>query len=150
MADEFDDTKYSSLILHTTQDFGATTMLKKWNESNTTDRIGILEAIAKAGESRFKNAISKDPSANIPKSLRLQQAALTIGKRAKLESVVSKYYIESATNRLPDTHRLICEIQMKGIENQSDFLNSLIGFVSHAEAPTIVKIVVVFAMLLRL
>ncbi|MES9904592.1 MAG: hypothetical protein ABW168_18180 [Sedimenticola sp.] len=134
IAEGFDDEKYSSLILHTTQDFGATTRLKQWNESNTSERIGILETIAKAGESRLKTAISKDPSAKIPKSLRLQRAALTTGKRAKLESVVSKYYIESATDRLPDTHRSICEVYLKGIENQSDFLNSLIGFVSHAEA----------------
>ena len=135
MANDFDDVKYSSLILHTTQDFGATTRLKQWNESNTIERISILETIAKAGESRFKNASNKDPSAKIQKSLRLQRAALVTGKRAKLERVVSKYYIESATDRLPDTHRLICEVHIKGIENQSDFLNSLIGFVSHAEAP---------------
>ncbi len=133
MADEFDDTKYSSLVLYTTQNFGAATRLKQWNESNTIERISILNDITNAGESRFKNAVSKDPSAKIPKSLRLQRAALATGKRTKLESVVSKYCIESATDRLPEMHRSICEVYLKGIENQSDFLNSLIGFVSHAK-----------------
>lgn len=135
MSDRFDDEKYSALILHTTQHFGAATRLKQWNDSNTTERIGILEKIANAGETRFQSALSKDQNAKIPKSLRLQRKALIPGKRAKLKRIVSKYYIESATDRLSDTHRSICEIHLKGIENQADFLNSLIGFVSRAEAP---------------
>lgn len=135
MADKFDEKKYSSLILYTTQDFSSTTKLKKWNDSSTIERIKILEAIAKAGEARYEKAIMEDPSANISHSLRLQRKALATEKRAKLKSVVSKYYIEAATDRLSDTHRSICEVYLKGIDNQADFLNSIIGFVSHSEAP---------------
>lgn len=135
MADSFNDQKYSSLILHTTQQFAPTTKLKQWNELNTTNRIAILEDIVEAGESRFRAAINKDPNAKASKSLRLQRAALSLDKRNKLERIASKYHLESATDRLPGTHCFICDVYIKGIEDRSRFLNSLIGYVTHADAP---------------
>lgn len=135
LTEEFNETKYSALILHTTQDYGSTTMLKQWNESSAHQRITILEKILDAAEERFMQVKQKKPDANVPKSLRLQRQALVSEKRGKLESVVSRCFIETVTDRLPETHKWICDTYIKGIENRAEFLDSLIGFVSHAEAP---------------
>ena len=45
MDDSFNHASYSSLVLHTTQEFGPRASIAKWNESTTESRIHLLRAI---------------------------------------------------------------------------------------------------------
>jgi hypothetical protein len=137
MQTKFTDEKYSALILYTTQEFGKSSGLATWNADSLLQRISFLEKVLQESEARFAVAISKNSKAHPPKSLQLQRDLLGFERRTKLEKVVAKYFIEAGSQRLPELHRVIKERNIKGIpqENQTDFLNSLIGFISHAEAP---------------
>lgn len=45
LATEFDHTQYNVLVLHTTQAFGATTLLKNWNTQSAEKRLQVLKDI---------------------------------------------------------------------------------------------------------
>lgn len=133
MDNKFEERNYSSLILHTTQKIGGNSKLKQWNEASLSERISLLEAIALTSEARFQAALQKNSEAQPSKSLRLQRKILDRGRRAKLESITNKYFIDAASDKMPELYIHICDVYLKGIESQDEFLDSLIGFVSGAK-----------------
>jgi hypothetical protein len=133
MQDGFDQSKYSSLILQTTQDYGADSRLRTWNDSSVADRLKILADIHSEGEARERNRKpqSLDKTRVVPESLRFQRGVLHPSKAAKLRDVVGRVVIAANSPDLEPLYELMRQRHCKGIltAKQPDYLNALIGFV---------------------
>lgn len=128
---EYDHTPYSSLILHTTQEFGAKATIAEWNAVDTKRRLELLLAINKEFEKAYEKAKATD-STRVPSAvLKLQRFLLDTKKQTKLEAIISKVWIETKAKELPSLYEELKQAKIRGILSgkKDDYLNSLIGFV---------------------
>ena len=130
----FDHTKYCSLILQTTQDYGSTAELQKWNESSVSERLAILKGIhaeAEAREGKRAAALLKKKPRAVPEPLAYQRSVLDPSNKEKLKQVVERIVIAANSPSLHPLYQQLKSQRCQGIlvAKQEDFLNALIGFV---------------------
>ncbi|MFA9488077.1 MULTISPECIES: hypothetical protein [unclassified Mannheimia] len=116
---EFNHKQYSSLILHTTQPFGARSKLKQWNNLSAEEKLYLLKDI---NQSRINN--DSDIS-------RFEDMVLSNNEEL-LKEVISKFYIFTEQEKEDELIRSIyLRIALSGIPegNISAYKDSLIGFV---------------------
>ena len=137
MQDGFDPTRYSSLILYTTQQFGERSTISEWNGMTLQRRIETLEGINRLEEERELERQKKATGgqSKIPDVLCHQRFVLHALHRSKLLQVLDRFVIEACSPNLPDLHTFIKQRNIKGIleGKKDDFLSALIGFVTKAD-----------------
>jgi len=131
MDDEFDHSSYTSLILHTTQEFGPEATICEWNSSNPEERIALLLAINQKFEKVYEKAKVENPKQTASAVLKHQRFVLDPQRLTKLKAIIEKILIEAGTKDLPNLYDELKQDRVRGVLNgkKDDFLNSLIGFV---------------------
>ena len=131
MEDGFDHSPYTSLILHTTQEFGPKTRISEWNCNTPNVRIALLLAINKKFEKAYEKAKVANPKQAASAVLKHQRFVLDPQRLSKLKAIIEKISIEAGSRDLPDLYDELKQDRIRGILNgkKDDFLNSLIGFV---------------------
>ena len=134
MHSDFDEVKYSSLILQTTQDFGSTATIGKWNLSTNSERLSMLAKIHNDAEIRESKRVKTPSGSNrtIPESLKYQRSVCDSSKSAKLARVAERVTIAANSPAINMLYDRLKSQRCQGIltAKQDDFLNSLIGFVA--------------------
>lgn len=117
LAPEFNHEQYNHLILHTTQLFGKTTKLAKWNDSSPQDRLKILRDIY-------------SPNSSTSEIARIQADVMNKGDDALLE-VIGKITLFTEAESKEEILNRIKERNILGIpdSNKNTFLQGLIGFI---------------------
>ncbi|MFQ1928230.1 hypothetical protein ACK34T_01770 [Aeromonas veronii] len=123
LAPEFDHTQYGSLILHTTQKFGATTRLNDWNTKNTEQRLAILKAI-------FAERTEEQLNAEKPSEVIKLQKIVMAYDELLLKSVLGKVTLFTQADNAENLEKRILSKPV-GIprNNLSNYLHGLVGFV---------------------
>lgn len=129
--DAFDHSPYTSLILHTTQEFGPEATISEWNSKNPDERIALLHTIKQKFEKAHEKAKIANPKQTASAVLNHQRFVFDPQRLTKLKAVIEKVWIEAGTINLPDLYNELKQDRIRGILNgkKDDFLNSLIGFV---------------------
>ena len=117
LAPEFNHKQYNHLILYTTQLFGKTTKLAKWNNSSSQERLKILQDIHSSNSSTSEIA-------------RIQEDVINKGDDALLQ-VISKITLFTEAESKEDILNRIKEKNVLGIpdNNKDVFLQGLVGFI---------------------
>lgn len=144
---EFQHQQYANLILLTTQAYGERASLKDWEQSDTDQRLDILEAIYNAGEARFTSSTNypegsdateaPDTKSNPPKpseSLKLQRQVMAPAIRSSLQTALPKIRI---ITEQPHLLGLISQYKISHLKpimehRKDEFLNDLFGFMTNA------------------
>lgn len=118
----FDVSLYKKLILMTTQQFGARSSFKQWNEKNQSEKKQILEEIAKKFHTQDKQSESTKKVLN---------SVLDTTKSTKLLEILDKFIILDAS---PNDYQYFDEIKQKhgkGVlpQNRDDYINSILGYI---------------------
>ena len=131
MDNAFDADAYISLILHTTQKFGAKTRLRDWNDAPLDRRIKILSEIHAEFEKKFSAKQANDTSHKPSKVLLNQRYVMKPDSYARLKNVAPKIWIEACQPTLAELYSEIKDTRAQQIleGKRDDFLNALIGFV---------------------
>lgn len=119
---DFDPTKYSTLILLTTQSFGENSTLKDWNSKSVEDKRVTLDSIFKKYSGRTKKSTTTEPR---------MQLVLSKNNSAKLESILNSFVILDSQTKNPDYVIGLMEKHTKHIpeDDRVKYFQSLIGFV---------------------
>lgn len=130
---EFDSVKYKYLVLATTQEIGAKSMLLNWNESRKWERLEILEDIYDKAKVRFEKAKIKKPKASESDSLKLMNEVFK--EKGKLEIIIEKIFIDNNRTRRDKIVDEIIEKYLKPFPstNQEIVLKSILGYVIKEE-----------------
>lgn len=121
----FKHESYSALVLHTTQKYGPTTKLIKWNSMNSDQRFELLEEIFKT---RKKEELEVEPKSMKP-IVRLQKEVMEL-EVERLKSVLGKVVLFTEADDLQTTENKVRK-HLVGIpnNNQASYLHGLVGFV---------------------
>jgi hypothetical protein len=123
LAPEFNHKQYGSLVLHTTQAFGATTRLKDWNKHSAEERLAVLKTIF--GE-RTEEQLNAE---NLSEVIKLQKEVMN-SEVLLLTSVLRKVTLFTQAENAQDLEK---EILSKPVgiprNNQQTYLDGLVGFV---------------------
>lgn len=123
LAPDFNHENYSSLVLHTTQAFGATSSLKDWNEENADKRFKILEDI-------FDTRTHEELKAEKPKTIVQIQKEVMSTEVEKLKSVLSKVVLfTEADDEKAVREKILGHLLGIPKNNQESYLHGLVGFV---------------------
>ncbi|WP_296942265.1 hypothetical protein [uncultured Massilia sp.] len=103
--ENFDRTSFKTLVLLTTQEFGAQTLLKGWNAASAAERLSIMEHIVAGSQANAGNQASNEPEvdegANKPsKSQKLQQYVMDPKRRDALMEVLERMQITTGAESL--------------------------------------------------
>ncbi len=135
MHKDFDETKYSALILCTTQIYSDNTKFTEWNDAKTDKRFGILAEIINDSEKRAKQKQASKTNTVVSESLKLQRWTMEASRKAKLKSVIAKLVITCNApsmielyNKIKTTH-----CQPIPIANREDFWSALLGYLIHPD-----------------
>lgn len=133
--DSFDPNPYSVLILHTTQQFGTTALIRNWNDQGKDGRLEALIEINQKFEEYYQRRRNENPDRNPSEVLKCQRSVLDPAKRARLEMILEKTWIEAGAQELPAKYRELQRQHMRGVlaSKRDDYLNALIGFVCRAD-----------------
>lgn len=132
--DKFDADSYTSLILHTTQEFGAQARLRAWNDVPLDRRIEILAEIHAEFEKGFYAKLAKNSNCEPSKVLRHQRFVMDPELKAHLKGIIPKVWIEARQPTLPELYSRLKDTRAHVLEGKrDDFLNALIGFVCHPD-----------------
>lgn len=123
LAPEFDHMQYGSLVLHTTQAFGATTRLKDWNKLNEEERFDVLKKI-------FAERTEEQLNAENPSEVIKLQKAVMASEKLLLTGVLKKVTLFTQAENAKDLQKKILSKPV-GIpkNNQQSYLEGLVGFV---------------------
>lgn len=123
LAPEFNHAQYGFLVLHTTQAFGETTRLKKWNSLNAEKRLQVLKEI-------FAERTDTQLNAEKPSDIIKLQVAVMAADEIFLKNALSKVTLYT---RADNTQELEIKILSKPVgipkSNLKTYLHGLIGFV---------------------
>ena len=131
MSDQFNHSIYSSLILHTNQQFGKNTKLNGWNESNLENRLKIIWSIINSRD----ELEYKEPKSG---SVIALQKGIKESDQQKLSAVLAKVAIYTEKEDLQELKEKIIREKLRGIpkSNQRAYLEGLIGFVINSSTNT--------------
>lgn len=131
MGDAFDHTRYAYLILHTTQKFAPNATIVEWNGLDAKKRLELLLAINQKSEKAYEKAKVANAKKAPTAVLKHQRFVLHPKRRAKLNALLGKVWIEAQAKNLPDLYEELKQGKIRGILSgkKGDFLDALIGFV---------------------
>ena len=131
MQDGFDPTAYRSLILYTSQTFGSTGRISKWNSLNAEERLEIIRLLSIEFLEKDEERRKGKPKAKPSELARYIALIVDPAKREKLTQIVERFEIEADSPKLPDLHKWIKDRYLLGAmgPKRDDFLAALIGFV---------------------
>lgn len=135
--EDFDRTSYKSLILLTTQGFGAQSTLKSWNTATAADRLEIMQKIASGAQNIVKkDSITKEKSKNQAsqkpsKSQVLQQYVMDPERRDELMEVLERMHISTGQDSLEQRIQKYQTRHLKPIRvsKYQNFMDDLLGFI---------------------
>lgn len=129
----FDEELYESLVLCSTQAFGADCSFKTWNEMAVADRLTTIQAIHQAALKReqVRLADPKRKSEPAPHSFRIQEKVLAAGAQEKLKRVLERFAIAAANPDITGVYQLLVEYYGRFVlkEKADDLVEALLGFV---------------------
>lgn len=122
--DDFEHTRFSSLILFTTQKIGKKAKILKFNKSSPEKRIAILKSIYNENETRHKKAEEADV-------LKFQKYIFSDKRKHALIEIIKKITILAGQPAINDLYTNICDEYLKGIpeELHREFIDSIVGFI---------------------
>ncbi|WIX05310.1 hypothetical protein [Xanthomonas oryzae] len=149
--DGFPHQDYASLVLLTTQGFGARASIQNWEDLDLDQRLAALEKIHQDAEKKYadrsasRNGDSADVSESkakerkgkqehIPEVLKFQRLVMAPGMREALKQVLAK--VKLITDQ-PDLLGLIDQYKRRYLRavlshRQDEFLDDLFGFMTNA------------------
>ena len=146
--ERFDRSSYKSLVLLTTQEFGAHSRLKDWNTLTTVQRLQRMQEIGSDGtgapqtqmeeslEQQDEAVQTAETSASKPSKARaLQQEVLAPESRAALMEVLERMHIIPGEDALPERIDRYKTRHLKVIRPslQQQYLDDLLGFMFSTE-----------------
>lgn len=146
LSPDFDQAKYKSLILLTTQNYGDKTSFRDWNGAVPTDRLAKLLSILDDAQKRYdiadakaKEAVEKkkgDHKAKAkPDALIFMEKVLHDDVREKLQEILVKFEIADNSPQPPETYERIKNLYLKGIpkKNKDTVMQILLGLIISPE-----------------
>ncbi|MCE4299882.1 hypothetical protein [Xanthomonas hortorum] len=149
--EDFPHQDYASLVLLTTQEFGARASIQNWEGLDLDQRLEALEKIHKDAEKRYadrstsrdgdsavmsesKAKARKGKQEHIPEVLKFQRLVMAPGMREALKQVLAK--VKLITDQ-PDLLGLIDQYKRRYLRavlshRQDEFLDDLFGFMTNA------------------
>lgn len=118
----FDVSLYKNLILMTTQQFGARSSFKQWNEKNKAEKKQILDEVSKKFYAQSKQSeLTK----------KVLSSVLDTTKSTKLLEVLDKFIILDTSS---DDLQYFNEIKQKHgkgvlVQKRDDYINSILGYI---------------------
>lgn len=138
--ENFDRTSYLSLVLLTTQEFGAQTLLKGWNKKSPAAKLEVLETIFASSQPTKKTAApgAKDhdsDAAKLSKAQSLQQYVMATEHRADLMDILERMRITTGADSLEQRLEKFVTANLKIIRLSKcqRFIDDLLGFISSTE-----------------
>lgn len=138
--ENFDRTSFSSLVLLTTQEFGAQTLLKGWNSGASAERLSILESIVASSQASAERKAKKDSEAGegiskLSKSQSLQQYVMAPNRRDALMDVLERMHITTGAESLEQRLLTYETRHLKPIRasKYQQFIYELLGFMCSPE-----------------
>ncbi|WP_421212060.1 hypothetical protein [Aeromonas enteropelogenes] len=124
--EDFDRTSFKRLVLLTTQEFGAQSQLKDWNQRTTAERLMVIEKIASASQASAEKRAGK-PS----KSQLLQQYVIAPERRDMLIQVLERMHITTGADSLEQRIQNYQTRHLKPIRpsKYQQFIDDLLGFI---------------------
>lgn len=133
--EKFDRSSYKSLVLLTTQEFGAQSLLKGWNKCSATERLEIMEKIfsasqASAEKKAGKKAGAEGETSKASKSQSLQQYVMAPARRDALMEVLERMRITTGADSLEQRIQKYQTRHLKPIRpsKHQQFMDDLLGF----------------------
>lgn len=134
--ENFDRTSFKSLVLLTTQEFGAQTQLKGWNAATPAERLSIMESIAAASQASATKKAKKESEAGEvaskpSKSQTLQQYVMATERRDALMEVLERMHITTGADSLEQRLQTYQTRHLKPIRpsKYQQFIYELLGFI---------------------
>lgn len=138
--EKFDRTSFKRLVLLTTQEYGAQTLLKGWNTATAAQRLAIMEEIAGPAPTADDEKAEVEPDAGEvtpkpSKSRSLQQYVLASERRDALIEVLERMHITTGSESLEQRLKTYETRHLKPIRpsKHQQFIYELLGFVYSPE-----------------
>lgn len=138
--ENFERTSFKSLILLTSQEFGALTLLRDWNTATPAKRLSVMESIvapSQAGmDTKAKNESDAEASAaKASTSKSLQQYVMASERRDALMEVLERMHITTGAESLEKRLQAYETRHLKPIRPSKcqQFIYELLGFMSSPE-----------------
>lgn len=138
--ENFPRTSFKSLILLTTQEFGALTLFKDWNTATPAVRLSIMESIAASSQAgaakKAKKASEADEgTGKVSKSQSLQQYVMALERREALLEVLERMHITTGAESLEQRLQTYETRHLKPIRPSKcqQFIYELLGFMCSPE-----------------
>lgn len=118
----FDVSLYKNLILMTTQQFGARSSFKQWNEKNKAEKKQILDKVSKKFYAQSKQSES---------TKKVLSSVLDTTKSTKLLEILDKFIILDTSSNDLQYFNEIKQKHGKGVlpQNRDDYINSILGYI---------------------
>lgn len=131
MQDGFDPTAYRSLVLYTSQTFGGTARIARWNTLNTAEREELIRILSTELLKNDTERRKDKPKAKPSELAHYVAAVAEPAKAGKLTQILERFEIEADSRKLPDLHKFLKEHYLLGSmgPKRDDFLAALIGFI---------------------
>lgn len=137
--ENFDRTSFKSLVLLTTQEFGAQTLLKDWNTATSAVRLSIMETIFASSQlgadKKAKKLSEAGEAAKASKPQSLQQYVMAPERRAALMEVLERMHITTGAESLEQRLQSYETRHLKPIRpsKYQQFIYELLGFMCSPE-----------------
>ncbi|GFM86347.1 hypothetical protein PSCICO_17460 [Pseudomonas cichorii] len=138
--DNFDRTSFKSLVLLTTQEFGAQSLLKGWNTATPAERLSIMESIVAAprpaAQKKSKGESEDAEGAGAAsKSQTLQKFVMAPERRDALMAVLERMHITTGAESFEQRLQNYQTRHLKPIRpsKYQQFLEELLGFIGSPE-----------------
>ncbi|WP_431196571.1 hypothetical protein [Pseudomonas syringae] len=135
--ENFDRTSFKSLVLLTTQEFGAQTLLKGWNTATPAARLLIMETIAGSSDPAVDQQVKQEyedveGAARSSKARKLQQHVMAPERRNALMEVLERMHITTGAESLEQRLQSYQTRHLKPIRPSKcqQFIEDLLGFMS--------------------
>lgn len=138
--ENFDRTSFKRLVLLTTQEFGAQTLLKGWNTATSPERLSIMEGIVASSQASADKKTKKESEAGEvvskpSKSQSLQQYVMAPDRREALMEVLERMHITTGAESLEQRLKTYETRHLKPIRpsKYQQFIYELLGFMCSPE-----------------
>jgi len=135
----FDHTKYKSLVLLTTQNYGKESLFKGWNESTVDEKQAILNTIKNSAQKRYQTTLDKlepgDSQKAPPAVLKIMESVLGDDNIVKIREVIAKFSIADRSECPHDFYDGIKNRYLRLIptKNKDTVMQALLGFLISPE-----------------
>ncbi|EPB7991249.1 hypothetical protein ACI51W_34600 (plasmid) [Pseudomonas marginalis] len=131
--DGFDHKEYQTLVLLTTQEYGAQTALKGWNDRTAAEKLNVMQKIFDASQDKLGNDDVETSKSS--KSQKLQQYVMAAERRDDLLEILDRMKITTDAASLEERIHNFKTIHLKTIRDtkHQSFIDDLLGFMCGTE-----------------